>query len=156
MANKPVKELSRRDALKLLGAAAGASVLANLPSKWSTPELTAGVLPAHAQTSALYSLSCDELFTTRGETLVINSVVRIFPADPGIQMHYVIDLTNLAIDVGLLTGDVATDGAGTATVSFGVNFVGGPATVMVTWSFVNPSDGTGSCFETLELSDSTD
>jgi hypothetical protein len=51
MANKPVKELSRRDALKLLGAAAGASVLANLPSKWSTPELTAGVLPVHAQTS---------------------------------------------------------------------------------------------------------
>ena len=47
--NKAV--LSRRDALKLLGAAAGATVLANLPSKWSTPALTAGVLPAHAQTS---------------------------------------------------------------------------------------------------------
>ncbi|HSR31409.1 MAG TPA: twin-arginine translocation signal domain-containing protein [Anaerolineae bacterium] len=45
------KRLSRRDALKLLGAAAGASVLANLPSKWSTPQLTAGVLPAHAQTT---------------------------------------------------------------------------------------------------------
>lgn len=45
------KKLSRRDAIKLIGAAAGASVLANLPSKWTKPEVTAGVLPAHAQTS---------------------------------------------------------------------------------------------------------
>jgi len=44
-------KLSRRDAIKLLGAAAGASVLANLPSKWSKPSLAGGVLPAHAQTS---------------------------------------------------------------------------------------------------------
>lgn len=45
------KKLSRRDAIKLLGAAAGATLLANLPSKWSKPSLTSGVLPAHAQTS---------------------------------------------------------------------------------------------------------
>jgi hypothetical protein len=51
MTDRPTRELSRRDALKLFGAAAGATVLANLPSKWSTPALTAGVLPAHAQTS---------------------------------------------------------------------------------------------------------
>lgn len=46
------KQISRRDALKILAAAAGASVLANLPSRWTTPKLVAGVLPAHAQTSA--------------------------------------------------------------------------------------------------------
>ena len=45
------KKLSRRDAIKLLGAAAGAAALANLPSKWSKPELVSGVLPAHAQSS---------------------------------------------------------------------------------------------------------
>lgn len=45
------KKLSRRDAIKLLGAATGASVLASLPSKWTKPEVTAGVLPAQAQTS---------------------------------------------------------------------------------------------------------
>jgi hypothetical protein len=33
MTDRTSKALSRRDALKLLGAAAGASVLANLPSK---------------------------------------------------------------------------------------------------------------------------
>jgi hypothetical protein len=45
------KKLSRRDALKVLGAAAGATALANLPAKWTTPKLEAGVLPAHAQSS---------------------------------------------------------------------------------------------------------
>ena len=47
------KKLSRRDAMKLLGAAIGAAALANLPSKWNTPELAAGVLPAHARQSAV-------------------------------------------------------------------------------------------------------
>ena len=45
------KKLSRRDAIKLLGATAGATVLANLPSKWSKPEIVSGVLPAHAQST---------------------------------------------------------------------------------------------------------
>ena len=45
--------------------AAGASVLANLPSKWSTPELTTGVLPAHAKASVVpYSINhCTHIFT---------------------------------------------------------------------------------------------
>lgn len=50
--DKPSRKLSRRDAIKVLGAAAGASVLATLPTKWTKPELIAGALPAHAQTSA--------------------------------------------------------------------------------------------------------
>ena len=51
MTQKTQKQLTRRDALKMLGAAVGAAALANLPSKWSTPELAKGVLPAHAQVS---------------------------------------------------------------------------------------------------------
>lgn len=47
------KKLTRRDAIKLLGAVAGASMLANLPAKWSKPSLMSGVLPAHAQTSCI-------------------------------------------------------------------------------------------------------
>jgi hypothetical protein len=45
------KKISRRDALKLLGAAIGASIVANLPAKWVKPESISGVLPVHAQTS---------------------------------------------------------------------------------------------------------
>ena len=51
MTNQPQSKLSRRDALKILAAATGAVALANIPSKWKRPELAAGVLPAHAQTS---------------------------------------------------------------------------------------------------------
>ena len=47
------KKITRRDAIKLLGAAVGATALANLPSRWSKPELVSGVLPVHAQTSCL-------------------------------------------------------------------------------------------------------
>ncbi|MCJ7433012.1 MAG: hypothetical protein MUO77_05945, partial [Anaerolineales bacterium] len=55
------KKISRRDAIKILGAVAGASVLVNLPNKWSKPFLSSGVLPAHAQTSApaIASLTCN-------------------------------------------------------------------------------------------------
>lgn len=62
--NKSIKKkISRRDAIKLLGAITGASVLANLPSKWSTPEITRGVLPAHAQTSCM-PVSGSQTFST--------------------------------------------------------------------------------------------
>ena len=47
------KKFSRRNALKILAAAAGATTLANLPAQWMKPVLRAGVLPAHAQTSGL-------------------------------------------------------------------------------------------------------
>lgn len=50
--NKPERVLSRRDALKTLAAATGATALATLPGKWETPALEVGVLPAFAQSSA--------------------------------------------------------------------------------------------------------
>ena len=53
---KQSKKLSRRDAFKILGATLGATVLANLPSKWSKPELVSGVLPAHAQSTSTPTL----------------------------------------------------------------------------------------------------
>jgi len=49
------KKLSRREAIKIVGAAAGASLLANIPAKWSKPELTGASMPAHAQTSSVYT-----------------------------------------------------------------------------------------------------
>ncbi len=51
--SKPEKQrpISRRDAIKVLSAAAGAAVIANLPADWETPIVEMGVLPAYAQTS---------------------------------------------------------------------------------------------------------
>ena len=43
--------VSRRDAIKALSAAAGATLIASLPVDWETPVIEMGVLPAYAQTS---------------------------------------------------------------------------------------------------------
>jgi len=56
---------NRRDALKALAATAGATTLATLPEKWTTPVVRVGVLPAHAQTSCDFlnlTLSWDDAY----------------------------------------------------------------------------------------------
>lgn len=45
------QKLSRRDLLKLLAASAGAAALSTVPTKWVTPIVEVGALPAHAQAS---------------------------------------------------------------------------------------------------------
>jgi len=59
-------KLNRRDAIKVLGAAAGASVLANIPAKWSKPELVGSELPAHAQTSCAFGWTATITWSTFG------------------------------------------------------------------------------------------
>jgi hypothetical protein len=51
--NEEKQTLSRRDALKTLAAITGAVTLASLPSKWQTPVVQVGALPAHAQCSVV-------------------------------------------------------------------------------------------------------
>lgn len=51
MAEETEKKLSRRDAMKVLGAAIGATALAALPSEWNKPAVAASELPEHAQQS---------------------------------------------------------------------------------------------------------
>ncbi len=155
MTNSPSRKLSRRDALKLLGAGAGASILANLPTKWTKPELVAGVLPAHAQTSGL-SLLCAALeFATDGALDAIGRV-SVAPALQNILLNYVIT-TASNVDFGIATpaSPVPTDATGQATVTFPVTFIGPSIpptpTVTVTWSFANPLNGSGSCSQTGEL-----
>ena len=144
------KRLSRRDAIKLLGAAAGATVLANLPSKWNKPELASGVLPAHAQTSTsvFHTLICDADQFFEPDTDNLSSGVTINPPDSGIVMRWSIAFQNAAFDgPNVTTGIVVTDGTGrasyttvsTVTSNFGVG------EVAFGWSFENPADGTGIC-----------
>ena len=42
-------QLSRRQLLQILAAAAGAAALSSVPNKWKTPVVDVGMLPAHAQ-----------------------------------------------------------------------------------------------------------
>ena len=87
------KKLSRRDAIKLLGAAIGGAALSTLPPKWSKPVLAASQLPVHAQTSVV-SGSCTE-----------NSLVIEFLTFTGIF------LGNGAVQVNVSPDFATTDGA---------------------------------------------
>ena len=102
------KKLSRRDAMKVLGAAVGAAALSTLPSKWNTPELAAGVLPAHAAQSGGGS----SLVLAENGSAVEGDISLAFssgtftaqvtdPADYGLALRY--DLT-IFIGAGTLTG----------------------------------------------------
>src|SRR5688572_3340932 len=98
---KKAKKISRRDAIKLLGAVTGATVLANLPSKWKTPEIVRGILPAHAQTSlVLHTLACDvfqgNIPEPDGDQYT--SGVTISPATSGIVMRWTLSLNNATLD----------------------------------------------------------
>lgn len=160
------KKLSRRDAIKLLGAAAGATVLANLPSKWSTPELASGVLPVHAQTSFAYPYafrSCgDFLFDYGG--IALNGVVSwdfpvvIAPSDSGIELDYSISLTIASGSATLLSASNGTVSTIDGTVSIPVDLqitgfnwhadagaILSLGRVLVTWVFRDPSLGGGNC-----------
>jgi hypothetical protein len=142
MTLKPSKKLSRRDAIKLLGAATGAAMLANLPSKWKTPELASGVLPAHAQTSILHTLLCSpDNLSAPGTN---SSSVTISPATSGISMNYLVADPGGVVFPITNPGSVLTDGSGVATLN-GIQT--GGAGFTVTWSFTNASDGTGNCVQ---------
>lgn len=51
------QKLSRRDLLKLLAASTGAVAVSSIPTKWVTPIIEIGALPAHAQGSGLGAIS---------------------------------------------------------------------------------------------------
>ena len=115
------KKVSRRDAMKILAAAAGAVVAANLPSEWSAPGIETGVLPAHAQTSG-YGIVCDPDSTficTRGNSPAFESKATISPADDGVVLAYEIIETSAtgSIVSPSLTGTATTDASGEASIS---------------------------------------
>ena len=144
------KNISRRDAIKLLGAATGATLLANLPSKWSKPELVSGVLPVHAETSCgplTFTSAVNQNFgssaytnTGRGCDQSMDIVVQISAAQ-------IVPLTLQTNVVGSVTwnepnaapdGTYYTNSSGQLTLHidmFWDNFV------YFNWSFLNASDG---------------
>jgi hypothetical protein len=60
------KKLSRRDALKALGAALGATALTTLPPKWIKPALAVSELPQHGITSCSAPLGLSQTFNYTG------------------------------------------------------------------------------------------
>ena len=149
MSEQPKKKLSRRDAFKILGATLGATVLANLPSKWSKPEVISGVLPAHAQTS--FGLSCDtggSVSEPSNSSYVSGTTINL-PAS-GIVMRWSILLNNVTLDNGAdpITGTAITNGSGYASINTPNVSITDPtqnASVTVNWSFDDVSQGVFDC-----------
>jgi len=134
------KKLSRRDAIKLLSAATGAAMLANLPSKWSTPELASGVLPAHAQTSGIvFTGLCGELpnIPSQGPSTLTFSFT-IDPPMSGVLVRWVVASSG-AVDIVLPTDGTAATTNGIATLTIGPFIPTSPyGDIRVTWGFVDP------------------
>jgi len=104
------KQISRREAMKVLGAAIGGSALATLPPVWKEPALITGNLPAHAQTS------CETIFLTTS----INSInILSFGTDgsvtpPNSTINYQLMVIGSGTIGGQknLAGSFLTDGSG--------------------------------------------
>lgn len=151
MNDKSSRKTSRREAMKILAAAGGATALANLPSKWTKPILDAGVLPAHAQTSVVAGVTCgaDASFAATDVSTVITASITLVPARTGIQMHFNAVSTNGSNQYFPQSGDAATNASGVATAALQAGCSVTGDLIQVTWTFVNPLDGTGTCLQTL-------
>jgi len=152
MTDNTEKKLSRRDAMKLLAAAVGAATVANLPPEWSKPDLEAGVLPAHAQTSIMYGLTCDadsDLDSNVEQLpITVTSGVTIAPPASGIIMRYTLVLCSAGGGINTpapLSGTATTDASGYASVDVEYYDFWDGDSFTVTWEFENASDGTGTC-----------
>ena len=142
----PNKKLSRRDAFKILGATLGATVLANLPSKWSKPEVISGVLPAHAQATCgpLTFLGSGSIVNV-GQNGTYAPSVTISSPTANISLN----LSASSISGGAISpvvgpiGTYLTNAGGTATAAPAIPYSFGilDGTITFTWSFVNASDG---------------
>ena len=134
------KNLSRREALKVLGAAAA---MASLPKSWSKPAMIAGSLPIHAQTSGCYEYidSASSTNNTSGTNFTFQD-----PASPNTTIYYTVTVFGNGTIGGLqyFAGSFTTNGAG-----FGAmgdlgdpeNFVAGDSTLIA----LNWNGGTA-CF----------
>ena len=138
------KKISRRDAIKLLGAVTGATVLANLPTKWSKPELTAGVIPAHAQTSST-TFSCFNQIEDGGPNPTGGFYTQIDSFQAGISLNLAV-FSNTGVTMNIDPSGVYVTGpigdAGPAPLDLTMTQ---PSEIIFRWTFVNPSDGTGFC-----------
>lgn len=156
--SNPTPKISRRDAIKLLAALAGSAALANLPSKWSRPELQVGILPVHAQTSGTrHTMECnpDDTFTPDQGTVEIISGVTIDPPDANIELEYFVEYLG-ATDVNKnispitpISGTATTNASGYASTTIQFSNSNPGDLVVITWNFVNASDGTDTDSQTF-------
>ena len=136
-----VKKISRRDAMKLLGAAIGGAALSTLPSKWNTPELAAGVLPAHARQSGTSipgptSITAAADVSVAVGTSAFRFSAEVLPATAGISIHFQGSVSNVSgtlLNVSPGVGDLTTNASGHIEI-------------LITWNGGQPGDSISAIF----------
>jgi hypothetical protein len=117
--NESPSKISRRELLKILGASvgsAGASLL--VPARWTKPAILAGVLPAHAQSTAVLeiirgALDCPTTFKANPPT---GPSATIYYSDSlgGVDAFTILKITSSGCPGGQIKlGDIASDLFGT-------------------------------------------
>lgn len=128
------QKLSRRELLKALTAAGGAVAASSLlPAKWARPEVGAGALPVHAQSTGMFDCSIEEPLV---ENIASNYVFSTNPILPSFPVR---------IDIIVMTGGptvissttVATGAQGTYQDSYWIGC--GSAGNLVTIQFRHPT-----------------
>ncbi|MEE8389485.1 MAG: twin-arginine translocation signal domain-containing protein [Anaerolineae bacterium] len=170
------RTISRRKLLKALAAAGGAvAVTTLLPSKWAKPVVEVGVLPVHAQATAvaiptatprpLATIILCSTFNAAGGTIGPTDTIGTYadithPTNPsGIQLRRIITLNEPG---HLQDGIVSTDtGPADATGRFqppdfnlstlSPTISPGSGRITILWEFVNPADGTNTCQNNVEI-----
>jgi hypothetical protein len=168
---KSKQALSRRELLKALTALGGAAAASSLlPEKWAKPQVGAGVLPAHAQST----LRCIPPYTIvdcgldaqiealqEGFRIFGTTAAWISPPCPGIELSpsVLLRIESQAKPDAPTPNGAITDPQGKASVDFNVTInianQAAPAAdadlyLKGSWEFSNPGDGSGFC-ETEEL-----
>ncbi len=163
--HKPAEDtrtISRRRLLRALVASGLAVAGSSLPSQWFGPEVEVGVLPAHAQISPEpppYSVLRCTGEVLWDEVVGFTGGCWITPADAGVEMRLsiVLEAATHPLDGQTIVDQTGlTDASGLYDPSF-INLISVfnqppylPTYVLhVTWSFVDPSVGAGTCLRTL-------
>jgi hypothetical protein len=145
---------TRRELLKSLAALGGAVTASSLlPEKWSRPQVGAGALPAHAQSTLCvppYEIDHCTIDIIQNSGTELTSSAWILPPCPGIEMivflYWIIELEAQPVKKAQSIPVVSTDATGKATWSMTVIDVPqGAVQVYVEWNFFDPADGSDSC-----------
>ena len=137
MTNK--NKLSRREAIKILGTATGASLLANIPAKWSRPEVTGSPLPAFAQTSGnRFIASCADFNDPPHDVLLNTFAHVIFTAVGPPNTNIPFNLTPVQLTITSSPQSVMSNSFGDVSLTTQVQFNGGESFPMITNQFSVP------------------
>lgn len=146
--------INRRQLIKMLAAGGAVTAASMVPGKWSSPAVKTGVLPAHAQVTQTFNLTCpadSQISINAGNDAVVMTTVMVSPTPPTGTVLNAAYTTSFGASA---SGQASTDANGEA--SFSETFTAGQfvdgSTVTVAITFDNQNSfGSGRCATTYTI-----